>query len=162
MLSLLAIPLLVAATTPSPSLTPPGAVALETPAPASLEREAVLAWTAANVKGENWTMLAYDREGVKLTVPGGVRRTPDGLAEADVRTELFQPIKVSAGVARSGLARWAIDCMAGRLAVTRMTIYAGNNLEGEIASRVASGRAWQDPVGAEAEAIRAVCRRVGK
>ncbi|HSV02535.1 MAG TPA: surface-adhesin E family protein [Phenylobacterium sp.] len=161
MLSLLAA-LALAAPAPGPSLRPPPHAAVDIPAPASLERDTVVAWMQAYVQGEHWTLLAYDREGVKLTAPGGVRRTPDGLAEADVRTELFRPIRVSAGVARSGLARWAVDCMAGRLAVTRMTIFAGNNLEGELASRVSDQRTWQDPVGAEAEAIQAVCKAVGK
>lgn len=161
MLSLIAA-LALAAPTPGPSLQPRAPAPLEIPAPASLDREAVIAWTQAYVQGEMWTLLAYDREGVKLTAPGGVRKTPDGLAEADVRTELFRPIRVSAGVARSGLARWAVDCMAGRLAVTRMTIFTGNNLQGEIATRVTDERTWQEPVGAEAEAIQAVCKAVGQ
>jgi hypothetical protein len=159
--TLLAI-VLLAATTPQPGLQPRDRAPLETPAPASLDREAVLAWMAAYVKGENWTMLAWDREGVKLTVPGGVRRAADGLAEADVRTELFRPIEVSAGVARSGLARWRIDCAAEKLAVVRMTIFAGNNLEGEVATHLGDAHAWQDPVGSEGDAIRAVCSAVGR
>lgn len=143
----------------APGVRMPTPAPAELAPPASLEREAVLAWTAG-LQGENWMLLAYDGEGVKLAKPEGVRRTPEGLAEADVRTELFRPIRVSGGLARSGLARWAVDCVAGRLAVTRMTIFAGNNLQGELATRVNSERAWQDPVGAEGEAIMAVCRTV--
>jgi hypothetical protein len=141
---------------------PPTKSPFDLPAPASLEREDVLAWTAKYVAGADWRLLAYDYEGVKLAAPGGVTRTADGYAEADVRTELFKPIEISAGTARSGVARWAVDCEAGRLAVLQMTVYAGNNLQGQIATRVADGKPWQDPVGSEGEAIKAVCQAIGK
>jgi hypothetical protein len=160
---MLALIALLFAANPGPApLAPPTKTPFDVPAPASLEREAVLAWTAKYVSADDWRLLAYDYEGVKLAAPDGVRRTDDGYAEAEVRTELFKPIEISAGTARSGIARWAVDCGARRLAVLRMTIYAGNNLQGQIATRVADGKPWQDPVGSESEAIKAVCAAVGR
>jgi hypothetical protein len=162
MIASLAAAILAATQPVSPSAAAPRTV-LDLPAPASLQRGDVLAWTSRYVHGPEWTLLAYDYEGVKLVTPGSVRRTPDGLAEADVRTELFHPITLKAGVtARSGVARWNVDCEAGRLAVLTMTVYAGNNLEGELAERTTDGQLWQEPVGSEAEAIRGVCQAIGK
>jgi hypothetical protein len=157
MLALIALAAIV-----GPQAAPPTKTPFDVPAPASLERAEVLAWTAKYVSAADWRVLAYDYEGVKLTAPGGVKRTADGYAEADVRTELFKPIQISAGTARSGVARWAVDCAAGRLAVLQMTVYAGNNLQGQIATRVADGKPWQDPVGSESEAIKAVCEGIGR
>jgi hypothetical protein len=147
---------------PASKLAPQTHDALSAPPPANLQPEVVRAWMAKYVRtGGDWTLLAYDYEGVKLTAPGGVTRTPQGLAEAEVRTELFRPIEVKVGVARSGLARWSVDCMAGRLAVLKMTVYAANNLQGELATKIGDGTEWQDPVGSEADAIRAVCKAIG-
>jgi hypothetical protein len=157
MLSLIALAAIVGTQTAPPTKTP-----FDVPAPASLERQEVLAWTAKYVAATDWRLLAYDYEGVKLASPGGVKKTPEGHAEVDVRTELFKPIELSAGTARSGIARWAVDCEANRLAVLQMTIYAGNNLQGQIATKVADGRSWQDPVGSEGETIKAVCKEIGK
>jgi hypothetical protein len=163
-----ALPVLLAAAVlavgqPSPKLAPQSHDALSAPPPANLRPEEVQAWMAKYVRADDaWSLLAYDYEGVKLTARAGITRTPEGLAEADVRTELFHPIEVKAGVARSGLARWRVDCMAGRLVVTRMTIYSANNLQGELATKFSDGQDWQDPVGSEAEAIRAVCKAIGR
>jgi hypothetical protein len=157
MLSLIALAAVIGTQTPPPTRTP-----FDVPAPASLARDEVLAWTARYVSAGDWRLVAYDYEGVKLASPGEVKRTADGYAEADVRTELFKPIELSAGTARSGIARWAVDCEAGRLAVLQMTIYAGNNLQGQIATRVADGKPWQDPVGSESDAIHEVCKAIGK
>jgi hypothetical protein len=162
MISLIAT-ILLAATPAAPKLSAAPASPFALPAPASLKRDEVLAWTSKYVRGGDWMLLAYDYEGVKLIAPGGVRRTPEGLAEADVRTELFRPILLKVGVtARSGLAHWNVDCEAQRLAVLTMTVYAGNNLQGELANRTTEGKPWQDPVGSEAEAIKSVCRQIGK
>lgn len=161
MIALLAIGILAAVppSTATPSETPS---IFDLPAPASLQREAVLAWTARYVRGGNWTLLAYDYEGVKLVAPGGVKRTGDGMAEAQVRTELFRPVELSVGVARSGLARWKVDCRSGRLAVLNMSVYVGHNLQDELASRSSPSRDWQEPVGSEGEAIREVCVAAGE
>lgn len=155
MLALIALAAVTGTQVPPPTKTP-----FDVPAPASLAREEVMGWMARHVSAPDWKLLAYDGEGLKLAPPGGATRGPDGYAQVDVRTELFRPIEVSAGVARSGVARWAVDCEGKRLAVLKMTIYAGNNLQGQLATRVADGQAWQDPVGSEGEAIAAVCEAV--
>ncbi|THD81832.1 MAG: hypothetical protein E7812_03190 [Phenylobacterium sp.] len=152
---------ILATTPPSPPRLDPK-TALDVPAPPSLRRDDVLAWTSRYVRG-SWSLLAYDYEGVKLTRAGSVTRTAEGYADAEVRTELFRPIPLRVGVvARSGVAHWNVDCEAGRLAVITMTVYAGNNLEGELASRKTDGQVWQDPVGSESEAMRSVCRAIGR
>jgi hypothetical protein len=152
---------ILAAAPPGPAAPADPPSIYDLPAPPSLQRAAVLAWTAKYVHGGAWKLLAYDYEGVKLAAPGAVRRTPDGLAEAEVRTELFRPVELRVGVARSGVARWAVDCKANRLAVLSMSVYVGHNLQEKLASRTAVGRPWQEPVGSEAEAIRSVCLAVG-
>jgi hypothetical protein len=147
---------------PAPRLSPDAPFSV--PPPANLTRDEVLSWIAKYVRsGKEWALLAYDYEGVKLVGPAGVTRSGEGWAQADVRTELFKPIALRAGVtARSGLARWSVDCEAGRLAVRHMVVYAGNNLEGELATRETDEAIWQEPVGSEAEAIKSVCKAIGK
>jgi len=162
MLHLIATALL-ASSQPSPALSPEPSSPLAAPAPANLQREEVLSWMGKYVRGPEWTLLAYDYEGVKLAAPGQVTRSPEGWAEAEVRTELFKPITLKVGVtARSGLASWHVDCEANRFAVLRMTVYAGNNLQGELATKITDGTVWQEPVGSEGETIRAVCKAVGR
>lgn len=162
MLAFLATALL--ATSPTSPMAPrlDPKTPFDVPAPASLERGEVEAWTSRYVKGD-WLLLAYDYEGVKLTRRGGVSKTPEGYAQAEVRTELFRPVPLRVGVvARSGVAQWHVDCRANRLAVLTMTVYAGNNLEGELASRTTDGPQWQEPVGSEADAIKSVCREAAR
>jgi hypothetical protein len=148
---------LLAVGTPAP-LAEQNPLAL--PGPSSLEREEVQAWTRKYVRGDDWALMAWDYEGVKLAA-GGVRKTEEGLAETDIRTELFKPIELSVGVARSGVAHWNVDCAAGRFAVISMTVYAGNNLQGEIARKTTDAKLWQGPVGSEGDTIREVCRAIG-
>lgn len=161
-----ALPVLIAAAVlaagaPAPKLTPDVAGA---PPPANLTAAEVTTWMAKYVRaGKDWTLLAYDYEGVKLTPPNGVTKTAEGWAATDVRTELFTPIKLKAGVtARSGLAKWNVNCETRRLAVAQMTVYAGLNLEGELATMISHDLDWQDPVGSEADAIKGVCKAIGK
>jgi len=147
----------------SPKLAPDAHGPLAAPPPANLQRDVVLAWMAKYVQADRgWSLLAYDYEGVKLAAAGAITRTPEGFAEADIRTELFRPIEVKAGVARSGLARWNVDCMAGRLAVLKMTAYSANNLQGELGTRISHEPDWQEPVGSEAETMRQVCKAIGQ
>jgi hypothetical protein len=161
MIGLLAAAILATAP-PGPAAAPDAPSIFDLPAPETLERDAVLAWTAKYVRGGRWTLLAYDYEGVKLMTPGAVKRAPDGVAEAEVRTELFRPVELGVGVARSGVARWAVDCKANRLAVLSMSVYVGHNLQDVLASRQAEGREWQAPVGSESEAIRSLCLAAGE
>lgn len=147
---------------PAPKLSPDAP--LSVPPPANLTQDEVRSWMAKYVRAaDEWTLLAYDYEGVKLLAGGGVRRSAEGWAETSIRTELFKPVTLKAGVtARSGIARWSVDCKAGLLAVRHMVVYAGNNLEGELATRETDEAIWQEPVGSEAEAIKGVCKAMGK
>src|SRR5882762_7686432 len=72
--------------------------------PAMLDEKSVAAWVAQNLKGEGWVLVNFDAEGVRLATPNGVSLMSDGLVETDIRHELFTPIQLSAGSARSGLA----------------------------------------------------------
>ena len=85
-----------------PRLDPKGP--FDVPAPASLQRGEVEAWTSRYVKGD-WLLLAYDYEGVKLAKRGAVTKTPEGYAEAEVRTELFRPIPLRVGVVARSASR---------------------------------------------------------
>jgi len=132
------------------------------PAPTSLALADVEAWTARHVQAKGWGILAHDQEGVKLAERRAIRLGPEGWAEAEVRTELFQPVTLSVGAARSGVARWSVDCANGRLAVREMTVYARNNLKDQIGHKLTAGPLWQAPVGSEADTMRAICRAVGR
>ena len=127
------------------------------PPPASLENHDVEAWAATYLHTEGWTLLTHDQEGAHLGSVAGVRKTAGGLVEADIRTELFQPVTVGPGPARSGVARWAVDCDGKRLAVLSMTIYSHNNLTGELARKPPSPPTWQAPVESELVTISVIC-----
>ena len=141
----------------------PGATAAQAPPadpppPASLENRDVELWAATYLRTEGWTLLTHDLEGAHLASDGGVRTLADGLVEAEIRTELFHPVEVGPGPARSGVARWAVDCAGQRLAVLSMTIYSHNNLTGELAKKPASERTWQAPNESEIATIGVICQ----
>ena len=87
----------------APALTDP-------PPPASLENHDVEAWAAAYLHTEGWTLLTHNLEGAHLTSQRGALKARDGLVELEIRTELFHPVEFSRGAARSGVARWSVDC----------------------------------------------------
>jgi hypothetical protein len=128
--------------------------------PANLDEKTVATWAAQNLKGEGWTLVNFDNEGIRLATPDGVSLMSDGLVETDIRHELFTPIDLSVGQARSGLAHWAVDCAQKRFAVVRMTIYAHNNLEGVVAQKTGDRHAWQTPIASEVDTLDAVCEAI--
>ena len=132
--------------------------------PAMLDEKSVAAWVAQNLKGEGWVLVNFDAEGVRLATPNGVSLMSDGLVETDIRHELFTPIRISAGEARSGLAHWAVDCARKRFSVVRSVAYTHNNLIGEMTRRQGDRRLFQEPVASEVDTLDAVCEaiRTGK
>ena len=141
----------------------PGATAAQAPTadpppPASLDNRDVELWAATYLRTDGWTLLTHDLEGAHLASAGGVRTLDDGLVEAEIRTELFRPIEVGPGPARSGVARWSVDCAGRRLAVLSMTIYSHNNLTGELAKKPASARTWQAPNESEVATLGVICQ----
>jgi hypothetical protein len=148
----MALAALTARAAPAPAIDPPP--------PASLDEKAVGAWAAAHLKGEGWILVNFDAEGIRLATPDGVSLMSDGLVETDIRHELFTPIELSAGRARSGLAHWAVDCKARRFSVTTATMYAHNNLQGEVATRKGGRHNWQEPVASENDTLDAVCEAI--
>jgi len=139
----------------------PAPKAIKDPAPpAALDEHSVATWVAQNLKGEGWVLVNFDAEGVRLATPDGVSLMSDGLVETDIRHELFTPIVLSTGTARSGLAHWVVDCQARRFAVAMATVYAHNNLQGELASRKGDRHSWQEPVASENDTLDAVCEAI--
>ncbi|WP_372783948.1 hypothetical protein [Phenylobacterium sp.] len=132
--------------------------------PAMLDEKSVGAWVAQNIHGEGWVLVNFDAEGVRLATPEGVSLMSDGLVETDIRHELFTPIQLGAGIARSGLAHWAVDCAGKRFAVVRSIAYTHNNLIGEVTRRQGDRRLFQEPVASEVDTLDAVCEaiRTGK
>ena len=130
------------------------------PPPTALDEKTVSAWAARHLKGDGWVLVNFDAEGIRLATPTGVALMSDGLVETDIRHELFTPVTVSAGQARSGLAHWAVDCSARRFSVVRMTIFAHNNLQGPVAQRVGDRKTWQEPVASENDTLDAVCEAI--
>lgn len=126
--------------------------------PAMLDDKSVADWIGRYVKAEGWVLVNYDAEGVRLATPEGVALKSDGLVETDIRHELFEPIMLEAGTARSGLAHWAVDCARRQFAVLSSVAYAQNNLSGPvIVSRKGDRRLFQEPVASENDTLDAVC-----
>jgi|GEM_PF-2019813 hypothetical protein len=139
-----------AAETPQPA--PP-----DPPPPASLEIRDVEAWASAYLHRDDWTLITHDTEGARFAMPEGATLAPGGVIEADIRTELFRPIKMEAGWARSGLAHWSVDCAGARYAVLSMTIYSHNNLQGELARKSGADRNWMTPNESQQATISVIC-----
>ena len=159
-----AIGLLVPTVHAQPAVKPPTSP-LDAPPPASLENHDVEAWADAYLHTEGWTLLTHDLEGAHLTSHKGVLATHAGVVELEIRTELFHPVEISPGAARSGVARWSVDCAKKRLAILSMTAYSHNNLQGELARKpVGAAKIWQDPNESEAVTIGVICQaaRSGK
>jgi|SRR6185437_7351164 len=139
---------------------PPAKAAPDPPPPSTLDEKTVSAWAARHLKGDGWVLVNFDAEGIRLATPDGVALMSDGLVETDIRHELFTPVSVSVGQARSGLAHWAVDCKARRFSVVRMTIFAHNNLQGPVAQKIGDRTTWQDPVASENDTLDAVCEAI--
>ena len=147
-------------------LAAPAAAAQEKPAdpppPASLEAKDVAAWVQAHLDAKDWRVLAINPHGVLLASPGGVKLREDKLAEADLRHEMFAPVDVGGGTMRSDLEHWWVDCATRRHALMRISVYRGNNLREEFASRGAETPKWLEtrPGDEAAQAVDAVCEAV--
>ena len=138
----------------------PKAAILDPPPPASLEVGDVEAWAQTYIDGDMWTLITHDLEGARFVRPEGGRATAPHLIEADIRTELFQPVQMGAGLARSGLAHWSVDCAGTRYAVLSMTIYRHNNLRGELARKPAADPGWITPNEFQVATIKVICKAV--
>ena len=101
--------------------------------------------------------VGYERQGDGARADAAGSAGNGGVVEADIRTELFQPVTLGPGPARSGVARWAVDCAGKRLAVLSMTVYSHNNLTGELARKPPSPPTWQAPVESELVTISVIC-----
>jgi hypothetical protein len=132
------------------------------PPPASLEARDVAAWVQAYLDAQDWRVLAINPHGVLLASPGGVTLRPDGMAEADLRHEMFAPVDMGGTAMRSDLEHWLVDCASRRHALMRISVYKGNNLREEFASRGAEEPKWLDtrPGDEAAQAVDAVCEAV--
>ena len=130
---------------------------LDAPPPASLENHDVEAWADAYLHTDGWTLLTHNLEGAHLTSHRGAVMPHDGLVELDIRTELFHAVTVGAGPARSGVARWSVDCANKRLAILSMTAYAHNNLQGELGKKTVGVRTWREPNEGESATFGVIC-----
>ncbi len=130
------------------------------PPPAGLEIADVEAWASAYLDRDAWTLITHDTEGARFTRPKGATATGPHSVEADVRTELFQPVQMGSGPARSGLARWSVDCATARYVVLSMTIFRHNNLQGELDRKPAADKAWMTPNESQAATIGVICKAV--
>jgi hypothetical protein len=137
-----------------------GATPTDPPPPASLEIRDVEAWASAYLNREAWILITHDIEGAHFARPEGGKATAPFTVEADIRTELFRPVKMGPGWARSGLARWSVDCATARYAVLSMTIFSHNNLKGELARKASADRTWMTPIDSQAATIGVLCKAV--
>jgi hypothetical protein len=133
---------------------------VDPPPPATLEVRDVEAWASAYIDRDMWTLITHDLEGARFVRPEGGKATAPGTVEADIRTELFQPVKMGAGLARSGLAHWSVDCAGTRYSVLSMTIYSHNNLRGELARKAAADADWMTPNEFQVATIKVICKAV--
>jgi hypothetical protein len=134
----------------------------EPPPPASLEARDVAAWVQTYLDAQDWRVLAINPHGVLLASPGGVTLRPDGMAEADLRHEMFAPVDVGGGQMRSDLEKWLVDCATRRHALMRVSVYKGANLRDEFASRGAETPQWLETRAGDeaAQAVDAICEAV--
>ncbi len=132
------------------------------PPPASTSARDVAAWVQAHLDAEDWRVLAINPHGVLLASPGGVRLRPDRIAEADLRHEMFAAVEMGGQPMRSDLEHWWVDCATRRHALMRISVYRGNNLKDEFASRGTEEPRWlESREGDEAaQAVAAVCESV--
>jgi len=133
------------------------AQAADPPPPASLENRDVENWADTYLHTNGWTLLTHNLEGAHLTSHHGVLELRDGQVELEIRTELFHPVTVGAGAARSGIARWSVDCQRNRLAILSMTAYAHNNMQGELGKKTIGVRAWRAPNEGESATFGVIC-----
>ena len=133
---------------------------VDPPPPASLEIGDVEAWASAYIDRDMWTLITHDLEGARFVRPEGGKATAPFTIEADIRTELFQPVQMGPGLARSGLAHWSVDCARTRYSVLSMTIYSHNNLQGELAKKPAADAAWMTPNEFQTATIKVICKAV--
>jgi hypothetical protein len=133
---------------------------VDPPPPASLELRDVEAWASTYIDRDMWTLITHDLEGARFVRPEGGKATAPFTIEADIRTELFQPVKMSAGWARSGLAHWSVDCAGTRYSVQSMIIYSHNNLKGELARKPAADANWITPNEFQTATIKVICKAV--
>ena len=134
----------------------------EPPPPASLEPRDVAAWVQAHLDAQDWRVLAINPHGVLLASPGGVTLRPDGMAEADLRHEMFAPVAMGGGQMRSDLEKWLVDCATRRHALMRVSVYKGANLRDEFASRGTETPQWLETRAGDeaAQAVDAICEAV--
>lgn len=132
------------------------------PPPASQGAKDVAAWVQTHLDAEDWRVLATNPHGVLLASPGGVKLRPDALAEADLRHEMFAPVEMGGQQMRSDLEHWWVDCATRRHALMRISVYRGNNLKDEFASRGTEEPKWLEtrPGDEAAQAVDAVCEAV--
>jgi hypothetical protein len=142
---------------PKPAAKP---AIVDPPPPASLEVADVEAWAMAYIDGDMWTLITHDLEGARFVRPQGGKATAAHTIEADIRTELFQPVQMGAGLARSGLAHWSVDCASTRYSVLSMTIYSHNNLQGELARKPGADAGWITPNEFQVATIKVICKAV--
>jgi hypothetical protein len=133
---------------------------VDPPPPASLEVGDVEAWASAYIDEDMWTLITHDLEGARFVRPEGGKATAPFIIEADIRTELFQPVQMGPGLARSGLAHWSVDCAGTRYSVLSMTIYSHNNLQGELAKKPAADAGWMTPNEFQTATIKVICKAV--
>ncbi|HEX2816704.1 MAG TPA: surface-adhesin E family protein [Phenylobacterium sp.] len=133
---------------------------VDPPPPASLGVNDVEAWATAYIDRDMWTLITHDLEGARFVRPEGGKATAPYTIEADIRTELFHPVKMGPGWARSGLAHWSVDCAGTRYSVQSMTIYSHNNLQGELAKKPAADANWMTPNEFQTATIKVICKAV--
>lgn len=142
---------------PKPAAKP---AIVDPPPPASLDVGDVEAWASMYIDGDMWTLITHDLEGARFVRPEGGKAKGPHTIEADIRTELFQPVQMGAGLARSGLAHWSVDCAGTRYSVLSMTIYSHNNLKGELARKPAADADWITPNEFQVATIQVICKAV--
>jgi len=123
----------------------------------------VVTWVEQGLTGvEDWPILGFDDLAVTFGSPTGATLWDDGLVEGDIRQEFFEPVELDGHIMRSAVGRWTVDCARQRYAVLRMTLYAQNNLKGQLAEREVESPVWIVRNKLSAYAIEAMCQAARK
>lgn len=115
------------------------------PPPERIDDESVSAWLSSYIETDGWLVIAADGVAVALGSASGVAQRTDGLLQADIRHEYYEPTTLGPYQSSSNLQTRLIDCDGRRQRVVKMTLFRFNNLREELASQSNPEADWSTP-----------------
>lgn len=118
----------------------------------------VVAWANRTLSDvDDLPVLGFNHLGLTLGSPRGASVRSNGLVEGEIRQEFFEPVELDGYIMRSATGRWTVDCVRQRYAVLQMTLFARNNLVGQLSERETEPPVWLPRDRVSEYAIEAMC-----